>query len=217
MSQSTTKPDEMTITAPIVSRDEDRPLIYVNGRIVPKSQATVSVFDHGLLYGDGVFEGIRIYQGRIFKAQQHLDRLWASAGSLGIKIHISREEMLDIQRRCVEANEIVNGYIRLLVTRGDRHTGTQPDTTALCRGSSVLPIRFGCIRNGDVRERDEGCGRRAPADSGRVPGSARIKSLNYLNNILAKTEALDKGMFEVIMLNTDGLSCARARATTSSS
>ncbi len=205
MSQSTTKPDEMTITAPIVSRDEDRPLIYVNGQIVPKSQAMVSVFDHGLLYGDGVFEGIRIYQGRIFKAQQHLDRLWASAESLAIKIHISREEMLDIQRRCVEANEIVNGYIRLIVTRGIGTLGLNPK---LCPVPGII-----CIAD-QIRlypqEMYENGMKVVVAERPRIPVACldpRIKSLNYVNNILAKTEALDKGLFEVIMLNIEGFVC----------
>ncbi len=205
MNQSTTKPGEMTITAPIQVHSEDRPLIYVNGQYVPKSQAKVSVFDHGLLYGDGVFEGIRVYNGRIFKAQQHLDRLWNSAESIGLKIHISREEMLEIQRKCVEANEIVNGYIRLLVTRGEGTLGLNPYH---CPVPGII-----CIAD-QIRlyppEMYENGMKVVVAERPRIPVACldpRIKSLNYLNNILAKTEALDKGLFEVIMLNLEGHVC----------
>ncbi len=205
MSQSTTKPGDMTITAPVQVHQEDKPLIYVNGRIVPRSQATVSVYDHGLLYGDGVFEGIRVYNGRIFKAQQHLDRIWASAEAIGLKIHISPKEMLDLQRKCIEANEIVNGYIRMIVTRGEGTLGLNPN---LCPVPGII-----CIAD-QIRlypqELYENGMKVVVAERPRIPVECldpRIKSLNYLNNILAKTEALDKGLFEVIMLNTEGYVC----------
>src|SRR5689334_10877276 len=104
----------------------DRPLIWVNGQLVPKSQAMVSVYDHGLLYGDGVFEGIRVYRGRIFKSKQHIERLWKSADGIRMKIPISKDEMVAIQRKCIAANEITEGYIRLVVTRGFSTLGLDP-------------------------------------------------------------------------------------------
>ncbi|MFG0313957.1 MAG: aminotransferase class IV, partial [Phycisphaerales bacterium] len=126
MSQAMTGPKDMSITAPIGVPVEDRPVVYVNGQMLPKSKASVSVFDHGLLYGDGVFEGIRVYQGKIFKSDQHMERLWASAEALRITIPMSRDDMVAVQRRCIEANEIVDGYIRLIVTRGVGTLGLNP-------------------------------------------------------------------------------------------
>ena len=192
--------------------DTDRPLVYVNGEIVPKSQAKVGVFDHGLLYGDGVFEGIRVYNGKIFKLAQHMDRLWDSAKRIFLDIGISREEMIDIQRRCIEANGIVNGYIRLLVTRGEGTLGLNP---YLCPEAGVI-----CIAD-QIRLYPESmyeAGMRVVvAHRPRIGVESldpRIKSLNYLNNILAKCEAIhltrDLGitdeqdkLLEVIMLNPE--------------
>ncbi len=203
MTQSAANPDAVRVADE--SSQQDRPLVYVNGRIVPKSEAAVSVFDHGLLYGDGVFEGIRVYNRRIFKAGQHLDRLWASAEKIGLKIHISREEMMDIMRRCVDANELVNGYIRLVVTRGVGTLGLNP---YLCPTPGII-----CIAD-QIRLYPEELYEKGMkvlvAERPRIPVACldpRIKSLNYLNNILAKMEALDRGMFEVIMLNLDGFVC----------
>lgn len=103
-----------------------KPIIYVNGRMVPKSQAMVSVYDHGLLYGDGVFEGIRIYKGQIFKCGQHMDRLWRCAEMIRLRIPVSRDDMVTIMRDCVEANNLKDGYIRLVVTRGFGTLGLDP-------------------------------------------------------------------------------------------
>lgn len=202
MTQSATRPGPISVPSPNPPPSEDRPLIYVNGEIVPKSQASVSVFDHGLLYGDGVFEGIRVYNGKIFKLGQHMDRLWASAERIKLKIHISRQEMIDIQRRCVEANGIVNGYIRLVVTRGVGTLGLNP---YLCPTPGIICIADQ-IRLYPEEMYEKGM-RVVVAERPRIPTECldpRIKSLNYLNNILAKTEALDRGLFEVIMLNIDG-------------
>lgn len=105
---------------------EDRPLIWVNGKLVPKSEAVVSVYDHGLLYGDGVFEGIRVYKGKIFKLQSHMDRLYRCAEKISLRIPISAEEMVGVQRLCIEANGIEDGYIRLVVTRGYGTLGLDP-------------------------------------------------------------------------------------------
>jgi len=202
MSQTMSGPKDMSISVPIGASAQDRPLIYVNGELLPKHKASVSVFDHGLLYGDGVFEGIRVYQGRIFMCGQHMDRLWASAEALRINIPISRQEMVSIQRRCIEANEILDGYIRLIVTRGVGTLGLNP---------------FKCPRPGIICIADqialyppelyEQGMKVVVAKRPRIPVKCldpRIKSLNYLNNIMAKVEAIDVGLLEAIMLNVDG-------------
>ena len=180
----------------------DRPLIYVNGQIVPKSQAMVSVYDHGLLYGDGVFEGIRVYRGRIFKSKQHMERLYRCAEAIRMKIHVSPEEMVDIQRRCIAANELVDGYIRLVVTRGVGTLGLDPRR---CPVPGIVCIADQ-IQLFPAEMYEKGM-RVVVANRPKTPIACldpRIKSLNYLNNILAKCEAIDFGCHEVIMLNTDG-------------
>jgi branched-chain amino acid aminotransferase len=182
--------------------DGERPLVYVNGQMVPKSKAMVSVYDHGLLYGDGVFEGIRIYNGKIFKCKQHIERLWKSADGIRMKIPVSRDEMVAIQRRCVEANNVVDGYIRLVVSRGFGTLGLDPRK---CPTPGII-----CIVD-DITlfppELYQQGMRVIVANRPKTPIvclDPRVKSLNYLNNILAKCEAIDFGCHEVIMLNTEG-------------
>ncbi|MCB9841217.1 MAG: branched-chain-amino-acid transaminase [Phycisphaeraceae bacterium] len=181
---------------------KERPYVWVNGALVPASEAKVSVWDHGLLYGDGIFEGIRVYRGRIFLCGQHMDRLWWSAEQIRLKIHITREEMVRLMRTCIEANEITDGYIRLLVTRGVGTLGLNP---FLCPEPGIV-----CIAD-QIRlfpkELYESGMKVVVAERFKTPVACldpRIKSLNYLNNILAKVEAIDQGLLEVIMLNTDG-------------
>jgi len=182
--------------------DEDRPIVYVNGKMLPKSKASVNVFDHGLLYGDGVFEGIRVYQGKIFLSKQHMDRLWASAERIRLDIPISQEEMVEVQRRCIEANEILDGYIRLIVTRGIGTLGLNPFK---CPRAGII-----CIADQIALyppEMYESGMKVVVAERPRIPIKCldpNIKSLNYLNNILAKVEAIDEGLLEAIMLNTEG-------------
>lgn len=193
-----------TETKPVTgtTQTSGRPLVYVNGSLVPKEEASINVFDHGLLYGDGVFEGIRVYNGKIFKLEQHLDRLWASAEALRIEIHISREEMTAIQRRCVEANELINGYIRLVVTRGVGTLGLNPFR---CPTPGVVCIADQ-IELYPPEMYEKGM-RVVIAERPRVPVECldpRIKSLNYLNSILAKIEAIDAGCLECIMFNMKG-------------
>lgn len=183
---------------------DDKPMVYVNGQMLPKSQAGINVFDHGLLYGDGVFEGIRVYRGRIFKLEQHLDRLYECAGRIRLDLakHVSRDEMTQIMRRCIEANEITEGYIRLVVTRGVGTLGLNP---FLCPEPGVVCIADQIQLYTD--EMYEQGMRVVVAERPRIPVECldpRIKSLNYLNNILAKVEAIDAGCLECIMLNTDG-------------
>jgi branched-chain amino acid aminotransferase len=182
--------------------DADRPLIWVNGKLLPKSQAMVSVYDHGLLYGDGIFEGIRVYRGKIFKCKQHIERLWRSAEGIRLTIPISREEMVSIQRKCIEANGISEGYIRLLVTRGFGTLGLDPRK---CPVPGIICIADQ-IRLYAAELYEKGM-RVVLAKRPRIPIDCldpRIKTLNYLNNILAKCEAIDANCDEAIMLTTDG-------------
>lgn len=180
----------------------DRPMIYVNGKMLPKSQAMVSVYDHGLLYGDGVFEGIRVYRGKIFKCQQHMERLYRCAEAIHLKIPVSMSEMVQIQRDCISANSLDEGYIRLVVTRGFGTLGLDPRR---CPVPGII-----CIAD-QIRLYPEEAYRSGMkvvvAKRPKTPVACldpRIKSLNYLNNILAKCEAIDAGCDEAIMLSTDG-------------
>jgi len=183
---------------------DDRPLVYVNGQLVPRSQAAINVFDHGLLYGDGVFEGIRVYRGRIFKLQQHMDRLYRSAAAIRLDLekHVPRDKMIAIQRRCVEANELTDGYIRLVVTRGVGTLGLHPfkcpTPGIICIADQISLYPPELYKTGM---------RVVVANRPRIPIAnldPRVKSLNYLNNVLAKIEAIDLDCLEVIMLNNVG-------------
>ncbi len=182
--------------------DSDKPLIFVNGYMCPKSQASISVYDHGLLYGDGVFEGIRVYQGRIFKCEQHLDRLYKCAEQIRMKIPVSRDDMRKIQYDCIEANGLIDGYIRLVVSRGFGTLGLDPRR---CPVPGVICIADQ-IRLFPSEAYEQGM-RVIVARRPKTPVACldpRIKSLNYLNNILAKCEAIDFGCDEVIMTNLEG-------------
>lgn len=177
-------------------------LVYVNGRLVPKEEASVSVFDHGFLYGDGIFEGIRAYNGRVFKLDEHLDRLYESAHSLLLKVPLTKEEMREVVLQTCRANEIRDGYIRLVVSRGTGDLGLDPRK---CPAPTVVCIADRIqLYPEELYER----GMRVATVSTRRNGpeslNPRIKSLNYLNNILAKIEANLAGYAEVIMLNADG-------------
>jgi branched-chain amino acid aminotransferase len=216
MTQLTSEPSVDTASETQSGFDATRrPYIWVNGNMVPKSEASVSVFDHGLLYGDGVFEGIRVYNGKIFKCEQHMDRLYKCCDQIFIDLesHVSRQEMIDIQRQCIEANGIVNGYIRLVVTRGVGNLGLNPYQ---CPVPGVI-----CIADKIslfAPEMYEKGMRVVVANRPKTPIECldpRIKTLNYLNNIMAKCEAIHLGkkmgitdpseqLLEVIMLSTDG-------------
>lgn len=196
-----------------VARTDRKTMIWVNGRLVPKSEAAVNVYDHGLLYGDGVFEGIRVYRGKIFKCRQHMERLWQCAERIHLKIPISMDEMVEIQRKCIEANGIVDGYIRLIVTRGVGTLGLNPyqcpEPGIVCIADQIALYRPEMYQKGM---------RVVVAHRPKTPIACldpRIKSLNYLNNILAKCEAIhitqklgisnpEDQILEVIMLNTEG-------------
>ncbi len=179
--------------------DPDRPLIWLDGELLPKSQARVSVYDHCLLYGDGVFEGIRVYNRRVFKMGAHLDRLFASAQSVRLAIPQSKDELVAIIRETVEANGLVDGYIRLVVTRGAGTLGLNP---MLCPKPTVFCIADTITMYPEQMYR-EGM-KIIIATRPRIPARCldpAIKSCNYLNNILAKLEAIDAGLLEAVMLN----------------
>ncbi len=176
--------------------------IYIDGEYFGKDQARVSVYDHGLLYGDGVFEGIRVYGGRVFKLTEHLERLYDSARAIHLTIPMNLEAMTAAVNDTVAVNEKSDGYIRLVVTRGKGNLGLNPFT---CERASVIII-VDDIQLYPQACYDEGIAvitasvRRTPAQC----LDPRIKSLNYLNNIMAKVEAIHAGCLEALMLNTEG-------------
>ncbi len=195
-----------TATAPTVENaappGSGPKLVWLDGRLVPADQAVVSVFDHGLLYGDGVFEGIRVYNGRIFKLASHLRRLYDSAKAIRMDIPLSIDDMARATRQTVEANKTVNGYIRLCVTRGVGTLGLNPFT---CKHPIVFIIAD-AIALYPREHYDNGLAVITASTMRNHPAalSPRIKSMNYLNNILAKIEAIDAGCMEAVMLNAQG-------------
>ena len=176
--------------------------IYLNGDYVEKEDAKVSVFDHGLLYGDGVFEGIRLYDGCVFKLDEHLERLEHSAKAILLNLPLSREELSEAVCETCRRNELRNGYVRLVVTRGPGHLGLTPDG---CGPSNVIIIADE-IQLYPEEFYENGL-KIISVPTRRINSSAlppAIKSLNYLNNILAKIEAKRVGFQEALMLNDKG-------------
>ena len=177
-------------------------LIYIDGEFLPKAEAKVSVFDHGLLYGDGVFEGIRSYNGRVFKLDEHLERLYDSAKSIMLQIPIPIETMKEQVLETLRLNHLTEAYIRLIVTRGVGDLGLDPDK---CPKPTIIIITDK-ITLYPPKFYEEGLEivtasvRRNYAEA----INPRIKSLNYLNNILAKIERKQAGAEEVLMLNAEG-------------
>ena len=177
-------------------------LIYLNGELVPKEEAKVSVFDHGLLYGDGIFEGIRVYDGNIFRLTEHIERLYESAKTIGLEIPMSAAEMEREIVRTVAANHKPDAYIRLVVSRGEGDLGIDPET---CRTPTIFII-VDSISLYPAEFYENGISL-ITASTRRIPMQCldpRIKSLNYLNNILAKIEAKKAGVPEAVMLNVRG-------------
>lgn len=189
-------------SAPAPRESPAEPLVWIDGTLVPRSAATVSVFDHGFLYGDGCFEGIRAYGGRIFKLRSHLERMHASAERIRLEPAYSIDEVERAVRETVEANGIRDGYIRLIYSRGVGTLGLNP---FLCPRAGTVVIADS-IKLYPQELYDHGM----PVITARRPRipieclDPAIKSLNYLNNILAKTEAIDAGVLEAVMLNTEG-------------
>jgi branched-chain amino acid aminotransferase len=173
--------------------------IYIDGTFYEQSEAKISVFDHGVLYGDGVFEGIRFYQDRVFRLDEHMDRLWDSAKAISLDIPLSRTALMDATLETIRQNDLHDGYIRLLVTRGVGSLGLSPDS---CRRPSIVIIAATIALYPDSLY-EKGL-TLATCSVRRIPPGAlspRIKSLNYLNNILAKIEAQQAGAAEGVMLN----------------
>jgi branched-chain amino acid aminotransferase len=176
--------------------------IYIDGTFYEQSEAKISVFDHGLLYGDGVFEGIRFYRDRVFRLDEHIDRLWDSAKAIVLDIPMSRAALIEATLETIRQNDLHDGYIRLLVTRGVGSLGLSPDS---CRRPSVIIIAA-TIALYPESLYEKGL-TMATCSVRRIPPAAlspRIKSLNYLNNILAKIEAQQADAAEGVMLNEQG-------------
>jgi branched-chain amino acid aminotransferase len=176
--------------------------IYMSGKIVDEADAKVSVFDHGLLYGDGVFEGIRAYHGKVFLLDEHVDRLFDSARAIALTIPMTKAEMAEAVVETCRANNMESGYIRLIVTRGVGTLGLNP---YVCKKPEVIVIAAGIqlyppelyvtgmavVTVGTIRNHPEAI-------------NPRVKSLNYLNNVMAKIEAINAGVMECVMLNPQG-------------
>jgi branched-chain amino acid aminotransferase len=179
------------------------PVIWIDGQWKTKETATVSVYDHGLLYGDGIFEGMRIYSGRVFRLEDHLQRLEDSARALLLVLPYSRAELTAMLAQAIARSGRREGYIRLVVTRGVGTLGLDPNR---CPRATVFAIVDGIqLYPAELYETGipivTASTRRTPRSS----AEARVKSLNYLNNILAKIEAQRAGCLEALMLNTEGL------------
>src|SRR2546430_8687285 len=176
--------------------------IYVDGKFYAEGEAKVSVFDHGLLYGDGIFEGIRFYNGRIFRLEEHLERLWDSARSICLEMPMSQRAMIEALIETVQRNDLRDGYIRLIVTRGIGNLGLNPEQ---CKRPSVIIITAqialyseNVYRNGLTVVT---CATRRTNPSALNPA---VKSLNYLNNVMARIEANQANADEALMLNDEG-------------
>lgn len=176
--------------------------IYLNGKLVPENKAVVSVFDHGLLYGDGVFEGIRSYNGRVFMLDEHVDRLYRSAKAIALDIKMSRDAMCKAVVATCKANGTMDGYIRLVVTRGVGTLGLNPFN---CANPQVIIIAASIqLYPKELYEKGMSIVTVPTVRNLAEALNPNIKSLNYLNNILAKIEAINAGTPEAIMLNARG-------------
>ncbi|HOD11790.1 MAG TPA: branched-chain-amino-acid transaminase [Candidatus Omnitrophota bacterium] len=177
--------------------------IYLNGKFVEKKDAKVSVFDHGFLYGDGVFEGIRSYKRNVFKLQEHIQRLYESAHTLMLKIPLTQAQMIDAVVRTLKSNHLSDAYIRVIVSRGEGDLGLDPRK---CQGTATVIVitdkitlypqelyqkGMAIITVPTVRNLNEAV-------------NPQLKSLNYLNNILAKIEATNSGCMEALMMDAQG-------------
>jgi len=176
--------------------------IYITGKFFDKENAKISVFDHGFLYGDGVFEGMRSYNGKVFRLRDHMIRLWNSAKALTIEIPMTLESMESAVYETLKVNEIKDGYIRLVVTRGvgtlglDAHLCSDPQVVIIAAHLAMYPA--------ELYEKGLDIVTASTVRTNPSMVSPQIKSLNYLNNILAKIEGHQAGCVEVLMLNTKG-------------
>ena len=176
--------------------------IFINGKYYSKANAKISIFDHGLLYGDGVFEGLRAYNGRVFKLYEHIDRLFESAKSIMLKIPMSRRALAEAILATCRKNNIKNGYIRPIVTRGAGTLGLNPFK---CKDPQVIIIADKiALYPRQLYKKGLSIVTVATTRNAAEAVNPRIKSLNYLNNVLAKIEALTAGFSEALMFNSFG-------------
>ncbi|MFZ5829455.1 MAG: branched-chain-amino-acid transaminase [Planctomycetota bacterium] len=176
--------------------------VYIGGKLYDKDDAKISVYDHGLLYGDGVFEGIRSYAGKVFRMAEHLDRLWQSAKAIWLEIPMTKEAMAKAIEDTLAANGIKDGYIRVVVTRGAGSLGLDPNR---CSDPQVIIITdLISLYPAELYEKGLEIVTVSTVRNHPAAVSPRVKSLNYLNNILAKIEGLKAGCIEALMLNHKG-------------
>ena len=176
--------------------------IYIDGKFLDQRDAKISVFDHGLLYGDGIFEGIRFYNGRVFRLEEHLERLWDSARSICLQVPISMREMTEAVLETIRQNDLRDGYIRLLVTRGIGNLGLNP---MQCKHPSVIIIAATiALYHENFYRKGLTIVTCATRRSNPAALNPAVKSLNYLNNVMARIEANLAGADEALMLNDAG-------------
>src|ERR1700745_1682070 len=176
--------------------------IYIDGQFYSEANAKVSVFDHGLLYGDGIFEGIRFYNGRVFRLEEHLARLWDSARSICLEIPMTRKEMSEALLETIRQNNLRDGYIRLVVTRGVGNLGLNPEQ---CKNPSVIIIVATiALYHEDFYRKGLSIVTVPTRRSNPASLNPAVKSLNYLNNVMARIEANLASADEALMLNDAG-------------
>lgn len=178
------------------------PKIYISGKLYDKADAKISVFDHGLLYGDGVFEGIRAYSGRVFRLKQHVDRLYASARAIHLEIPMAKEAMASAITETLATNKLTDAYIRVVVTRGAGSLGLDPRRTT--DPQVIIITDLISLYPEELYEHGLKIITAATIRSHPNTVNPRVKSLNYLNNILAKIEGTNAGCLEALMLNHKG-------------
>lgn len=176
--------------------------IYINGEYFSREDAKISVYDHGLLYGDGVFEGLRIYGGKVFRLHQHLVRLWESAAAIALPMPLTIEKLTDDVNETVAKNGLSDGYIRLIVTRGTGSLGLDPFQCS--NGQIIIIVDKISLYPDELYLNGLELVTASTIRNHPAALSPRIKSLNYLNNIMAKMEGLRAGCVEALMLNTKG-------------
>jgi branched-chain amino acid aminotransferase len=175
--------------------------VYINGKLYDRDEAKISVYDHGLLYGDGVFEGIRVYNAKVFRHKEHIERLYESARSIALEIPMFPADMIKAVDDTVKANNKVEGYIRLLVTRGPGNLGLDPRS---CKPNVIIIVDDISLYPKELYENGLKIVTSSLIRNHPNALNPRIKSLNYLNNILAKIEAIRAGCLEALMLNHKG-------------
>ncbi|MFA5251822.1 MAG: branched-chain-amino-acid transaminase [Phycisphaerae bacterium] len=176
--------------------------IWLDGKLVDEADAKISIFDHGLLYGDGVFEGIRVYSSRIFELDAHIKRLYDSAKAIRLEIPMDRDELTGAVKKTVEANNVIDGYIRLVITRGTGNLGLNPFN---CETGRIFIIADNIqLYPEELYEKGLKVISATTVRNHPLAIPPQVKSLNYLNNILAKIEALDVNAAEAIMYNHEG-------------